>query len=152
MMDEFVVETASTPINEALIRLVQNNTDVPWGTQTLINWANLPTSTIITCADDNSLIGAILWQCVGEYAEIANIVTDQSYRRQGIGTVLLQSSIAYLRSKEVRHLSLEVRVSNHAAIGLYEKMGFKQVACRANYYQGQKKGTFEDAFVFVLDI
>ena len=42
--------------------------------------------------------------------------------------------------------TLEVRVSNVPAIGLYEKCGFKKAAIRRQYYQDG-----EDAFLMVLE-
>jgi len=41
--------------------------------------------------------------------------------------------------QNVSCLTLEVRQSNNAAISLYEKLGFKQVGCRPNYYSNPKE-------------
>jgi ribosomal-protein-alanine N-acetyltransferase len=42
--------------------------------------------------------------------------------------------IAVARRTRWERVVLEVRVSNHAAISLYEKFGFKKVAQRPRYY------------------
>ena len=43
----------------------------------------------------------------------------------------------------IKLLHLEVRVSNEAAIGLYEKYGFKSLGSRKGYYQDNN----EDALI-----
>jgi len=49
---------------------------------------------------------------------------------------------------EVDRVYLEVRVSNSAAIGLYEKFGFKQSGTRKSYYRGPQSR--EDAILMEL--
>ncbi len=51
------------------------------------------------------------------------------------------------RAASVRAIFLEVRPSNKAAIALYKKKGFHQVANRPAYYQANKGR--EDAAVLV---
>ena len=43
----------------------------------------------------------------------------------------------------VKYITLEVRVSNIAAIGLYEKYGFRSLGTRKGYYQDNN----EDALI-----
>lgn len=43
----------------------------------------------------------------------------------------------------VKYITLEVRVSNEAAIGLYEKYGFHSLGTRKGYYQDNN----EDALI-----
>jgi len=50
---------------------------------------------------------------------------------------------------------LEVRLSNAAAIGLYEKMGFTELGRRANYYKVRDKSAVderEDALIMAKDL
>jgi RimJ/RimL family protein N-acetyltransferase len=49
----------------------------------------------------------------------------KEYRRQGIGSALLEALIAWAQSRSVWRLELEVFESNDRAIRLYEKMGFQ---------------------------
>jgi ribosomal-protein-alanine N-acetyltransferase len=39
--------------------------------------------------------------------------------------------------ESARHLTLEVRVSNDAALGLYRKLGFASVGLRPGYYRDE---------------
>jgi [ribosomal protein S18]-alanine N-acetyltransferase len=68
-------------------------------------------------------------------AEILNLAVAKSHRRAGSATALLQAAIAELSRAQIRHLHLEVRESNLAAIALYEKNKFMCTGRRPNYYR-----------------
>jgi [ribosomal protein S18]-alanine N-acetyltransferase len=68
-------------------------------------------------------------------AEILNLAVTAARRRSGAATALLHRTIAELARAQVRLVHLEVRESNHAAISLYEKNGFRRSSRRPNYYR-----------------
>lgn len=74
-----------------------------------------------------------LWHIVNE-GQITNIAVDTQYRRMGIGSILIQSMIAYAQEHEMIGLTLEVRTSNIAAQELYKKYGFLPEGIRKRYY------------------
>ena len=51
--------------------------------------------------------------------------------------------LKFLRAKSVKAVTLEVRVSNQAAIRMYEKCGFKVEGVRRDFYDKPK----EDALI-----
>ena len=63
----------------------------------------------------------------------------ESYRRQGMGELLLISAINLATELKVRIVTLEVRASNTAAQALYSKYGFNQVGLRRGYYIDNKE-------------
>jgi ribosomal-protein-alanine N-acetyltransferase len=75
-------------------------------------------------------------------AEILNIETLPSHRRQGLAQSLLVEAFDWARQNQRQALWLEVRASNDAAIQLYLKNGFLQMSMRQRYY-----ADFEDALV-----
>jgi len=77
---------------------------------------------------------AILSIAAGE-AHVLNLCVDPAFRQLGYGERLLDEVLARARDSEVREVFLEVRPSNHRAIALYEKKGFRQIARRPAYYQ-----------------
>jgi len=80
------------------------------------------------------LVGyAILW-CVLDQGELANLAVLPGRRGQGLGARLLEEVVATCRRRGVATLYLEVRDSNAAAIGLYERFGFREIGRRKNYY------------------
>jgi [ribosomal protein S18]-alanine N-acetyltransferase len=74
---------------------------------------------------------------------ITTIAVDPAWHRHQIATRLLLAITHEAIAREVNALTLEVRVSNHAAQELYRKFGFSSVGVRKNYYAE----TNEDAIV-----
>ena len=67
-------------------------------------------------------------------AEILNIETQPSHRRQGLAQALLQETFDWARQNQRQAVWLEVRSGNDAAIQLYLKVGFVQISARKRYY------------------
>ncbi len=65
---------------------------------------------------------------------LMNIAVDPSHRREGIATELLAALYARVDDAHARY-TLEVRQSNHSAIHLYEREGFRAAGLRRRYYQ-----------------
>lgn len=78
-----------------------------------------------------------------EEAHITNIAVDADNRRKGYGEALLKQILDDCYKEMIKYLTLEVRVSNKAAIGLYEKYGFTSFGIRKKYYQDNN----EDAII-----
>ncbi len=66
---------------------------------------------------------------------IISIAVLPEYRRRGIGKTLLIKALENLRNYyECSEAFLEVRVSNHGAIKLYESIGFTKIEILKRYY------------------
>ncbi|MBL6634527.1 MAG: GNAT family N-acetyltransferase, partial [Thermoleophilia bacterium] len=65
------------------------------------------------------------------------------HRRRGIGGLLVDSVIAHLHERPYDRYTLEVRVSNDAAIRLYRSRGFVDAGVRPRYYSDNQ----EDALI-----
>ncbi len=77
---------------------------------------------------------------------IVSIAVMADYRRKGIGKELIVQAMA--RGRRIYDCDegyLEVRVSNEAAIGLYDKLGFSKVKRNYGYYLDG-----EDAWVMAV--
>lgn len=74
---------------------------------------------------------------------VTNIGVLPEFRRKGIATKIVNKLIDYSIEKALSFLSLEVRVSNIAAISLYKSLGFQEVGRRKDYYCEPK----EDALI-----
>ena len=92
---------------------------------------------------DGKVIGyAGMWHVVTE-GHITNIAVDENYRRMGIGRMLVERLIQEAEELEMIGITLEVKISNLTAQGLYTKLGFKPEGFRKKYYSD----TGEDAVV-----
>jgi [ribosomal protein S18]-alanine N-acetyltransferase len=79
---------------------------------------------------------------------INNVAVRDQYRRRGIGSALLGRIMATAKRLKVKVAFLEVRSGNQAAQALYEKIGFRAIARRPDYYSDPR----EDAVVMSLTL
>ena len=89
------------------------------------------------------LVGYCGLKVVEEDGHITTLSVDPPWHHRGVGTVLLLDQARVAPGLGVRHLTLEVRVSNDPAQALYRRFGFAPVGVRRNYYAE----TNEDAIV-----
>lgn len=95
--------------------------------------------------DHDQIIGYVgLWMMY-EQSQITTIGVDQHYQGHGYGHQLLNEMIKIACQHQCDVMSLEVRVSNHTAIRLYESCGFEKVTLRKDYYQDNH----EDAYLML---
>ncbi len=80
--------------------------------------------------------------------QITNIAVHPEHRREGLGYAIVQALLRHAKDSRLESVSLEVRVSNTAAIELYRKVGFVEAGRRKGFYQ---KPT-EDALVMICKI
>ena len=91
------------------------------------------------------IVGYVGLWAMYEQSQITTIGIDPRFQKQGLGTLLLAQMIEEAKRLKAVQMSLEVRVSNDKAIGLYKKCGFEKVAIRKGYYQDNH----EDAYLMV---
>ncbi len=97
--------------------------------------------------DTPEIVGyAGLWLLADE-AHIVNIAVRPEYRRRGIGEMLLVALIELSLDVGASMITLEVRISNRAAQGLYYKYGFTIRGVRKGYYSDNH----EDAVIMTVD-
>ncbi|MGG6268154.1 ribosomal protein S18-alanine N-acetyltransferase [Leptolyngbya sp. AN03gr2] len=102
-----------------------------------------PNSELIAITIDNHLIGyGCFWAIVDE-AHITIIGIHPDYQRQGLGNLILLALLDRACQRQMKHATLEVRISNQSAISLYEKFQFKVAGQRKKYYAD----TGEDALI-----
>ncbi len=89
---------------------------------------------IVLYAVENDIVtGLICGYFAADEADITSIAVAPEYRRQGIAAKLMHEFLGTLPDI-TKCIFLEVRESNSAAIGLYEKFGFKKLSIRKNFY------------------
>lgn len=111
--------------------------------------SDLLVASIVTGSSDNNeesvpiLIGlACVWAIVDE-AHITLLGVHPTYQKQGLGSALFLSLLQAAWQRGLERSTLEVRASNHAALSLYQKFGFKEAGRRRRYYAD----TGEDALI-----
>ncbi len=77
--------------------------------------------------------------------QILNLAVRPEYRRAGLGRGILNALCKEAVERNLEQVSLEVRVSNTAAIALYTAAGFTAVGRRPHFY----KNPPEDAYTML---
>ena len=88
------------------------------------------------------LVGYAGMMIVADEAHVTNIAADPRRQREGVGRRLLAELAWEARRRRCVGLTLEVRISNVAAQGLYHQFGFEPAGIRQRYYEN-----VEDAIV-----
>lgn len=96
-------------------------------------------------------VGFVLARLAAGEAEILTIAVAKSKRRKGIGRALMDAVLRHLHSERAEALFLEVDHANRAAIALYRRLGFAEVARRKAYY-GDMPNSDGSALVMRLDL
>lgn len=100
----------------------------------------------LVALEGDALAGYLGVQYGPDGADIMTIATAPAFRGRGVGRALVAEMAARLKTMGLQWLTLEVRPSNTAALGLYEAMGFQQVGRRPRYY----RDPVEDAILMTL--
>ena len=115
----------------------------PWSEKSVAGELDNPLSLWLVAMEGETLAGYIGSQSVMGESDMMNVAVDPAFRRKGIAQALVSSLVTELARAGNHSLALEVRASNAPAIALYEKLGFRQIGRRPNYYRNPR----EDALI-----
>ena len=122
----------------------------PWSRSMFAGELSKPSSICLGAFDgdaDGVLVGYAIVSRYVDAWHVMNIAVAPSWRRRGIAVALLDRLFEATASDSRRGYTLEVRVSNEAAITLYERMGFHRRGIRRGYYTDNR----EDALIMWRD-
>jgi len=80
------------------------------------------------------LIGMAGFWLMADEAHISTLAVHPAWRRHGLGEWLLLHLLAQAQLLDAAVATLEVRPSNQAALGLYQKYNFQEQGRRVHYY------------------
>lgn len=120
----------------------------PWNTDAFAEAMAAPGVDVLVAVAGSDVAGhAVITAREGE-AELANLAVGATHRGAGVGEVLLARAVDVARGRGARRVLLAVRVSNLAAIRLYERFGFRGIGSHESYY----KDPSEDARIMLLEL
>lgn len=115
----------------------------PWSRSMFASELAKPTSICLGAFEGAELVGYVINSRYVDAWHIMNVAVAPERQRRGIATALLERLFELTRNDERRGFTLEVRVSNEAAIRLYENLGFESRGVRRGYYTDNR----EDALI-----
>lgn len=102
---------------------------------------------IVGVYQDEIICYSNTWFVIDE-AHISNVAVAPKYQGQKVGETMLRYIIRTAMARRMVCVHLEVRITNVAAIRLYDKLGFEVIGVRKRYYEDNH----EDALLMQLDL
>ena len=106
-----------------------------------------PFSVLYILEKDSLLIGYLVFMITFHSASISKIAIKKEYRKLNYASLLMNQMIKHLleiHDETIEVVTLEVRVSNIAAINFYKKHHFEIILTKPQYYQDG-----EDAYYMI---
>ena len=129
----------------AILALEATSFSNPWTADTFDAMLQAPVTQLWVARVGDEIVAFCACYVFGtQQVDINTVAVAQAWRRQGIGRALLQQ---ILSATGVQSATLDVRVSNTAAIRLYQNLGFKVTHIRPGYYENPK----EDGLILWLN-
>lgn len=119
---------------DTIVEMERRSFSDPWTKQNLSDVLRFPFYRSFLAEEGGQVCGYGCLVVMFETAEVANIAVDGPFRKKGVGQAILTAMHETASSLGAEQCLLEVRVSNDAAIGLYEKNGYIRYGVRENYY------------------
>lgn len=120
---------------ERISELEEETFSMPWSRDAFIEMIEKEDARYYVVELEGQVVGGCGLLLVAGEGNITNVVIDKNVRNQGIGTKLLKFMIEDGYLNGLNAFTLEVRVSNAAAIHVYEKLGFFSEGIRPNFYE-----------------
>ena len=134
-----------TPADVPFIsKLEQETFSMPWSADSFLEMIGREDACYYVAERDGQLLGGCGVLMIAGEGNITNVVVAPEARNQGVGTAMLKYLMEEGGRAGLTAYTLEVRVSNAAAIHVYEKLGFVSEGIRPGFYE---KPT-EDAAIY----
>jgi dihydroorotate dehydrogenase electron transfer subunit len=128
-------EMAERDVDEVLAIEVDSY-PLPWNRDHFIDELKSDHSfPLVAIGPDERIIAYICPRFLLDEGHIYNIAVHRSFRKLGVGRLLLDKALGICREKGGATVYLEVRTSNQSAIALYRQIGFVSTGVRSKYYK-----------------
>jgi ribosomal-protein-alanine N-acetyltransferase len=119
----------------------------PWSHALFVQELERGFAITLVCLEEERLVGYLVADMFVDVWHLMNVAVEEECRRQHVATDLLESYFEITERHPHRGHTLEVRVSNEAAIELYRSYGFVATGVRPRYYDDNS----EDALIMWKD-
>ena len=129
-----LVRTLDSVDLDSMVELERRCYLAPWSRAMLRNELTRPDGIRIGAFNAGALVGHLIASNLAGTWHVMNVAVDPADRRRGIASTLLEELFYATAGRDEYGFTLEVRVSNHAAINLYQRLGFVSRGVRPRYY------------------
>jgi [ribosomal protein S18]-alanine N-acetyltransferase len=110
----------------------------PWSLAMFVLELSKPSGICLAALRDGRIVGYMICSRYDTVWHVMNVAVDDRMRRRGIASALLRH-LFELADRPGEQYTLEVRMSNSAAIALYERFGFRHAGVRRGYYHDNQE-------------
>jgi ribosomal-protein-alanine N-acetyltransferase len=128
----------------AVLSIERRSFPAPWSLAMFVLEVSKPSGVCIAAVAGDEIIGYLVCSRYADVFHLMNVAVDPDLRRLGVAARMVERMLDEAGRDE--RYTLEVRVSNHAAIAMYEKLGFRRAGRRRRYYSDNG----EDAMIMWL--
>lgn len=120
---------------DAIERIEHASYPSPWSRSMFASeLAKQSSLSIAAVTPGEELVGYLVLSRYVDAWHVMNVAVNPGHRRLGIASAMLRRLFEATQDDAQRGYTLEVRVSNVAAIGLYQSFGFVSRGVRRGYY------------------
>ncbi len=135
MNDNLIVRRMKMDDIHAVAHIEEECFSMPWSERAFEESMALPHGIFFVAEYNNKIAGYVGVYHIGDECDITNVAVSVDCRRMGVGKRLLEAVDMYATDNSIHSITLEVRESNTSAIALYEKMNYKNIGIRKNFYE-----------------
>lgn len=128
----------------SVISIERRSFPTPWSLAMFVLELSKPAGICLAAEDESGLVGYLVCSRYEQVWHLMNVAVVTEQRRRGIASELIDRLFEEAGSEA--RFTLEVRVSNLAAIAMYEGIGFRSAGRRRSYYRDNG----EDALIMWL--
>ena len=132
----------------AIVEIEAEQFSTPFKEKDFLDILNSEISNVLVVKANGVLCGYVSFTVIIDECQIINFATKEEFKRQGVGSFVMQSLFEHCEPQGVIKYFLEVRESNNAAISLYEKYGFVPVGISKNHFSAPR----ENAILMNLEL
>ena len=129
----------------SVLSIERRSFQTPWSLAMFVLELSKPSGICLAVTDEQRLVAYLVCSRYADVWHLMNVAVSPDRRREGIASQLLDRLFDEA-GPEARY-TLEVRTSNHGAIAMYERFGFRRAGHRRRYYHDNG----EDALIMWLE-
>lgn len=133
-------EMADVP--DALV-IEQQSFSTPWSGPMFVLELTKSSSVCLAAEIDAELVGYLFATNYAAIWHVMNVSVSPAHRREGVASKLMAELFRLTDGSGKTQYTLEVRVSNAAALEMYRRCGFRSAGTRPGYYADNR----EDALI-----
>jgi [ribosomal protein S18]-alanine N-acetyltransferase len=129
----------------SVISIERRSFPTPWSLAMFVLELSKPSGICLAAEDAGGLVGYLVCARYDDVWHLMNVAIAPERRREGVATELIER--LFDDAGPGARFTLEVRISNEAAIAMYQQFGFRSAGRRRRYYHDNG----EDALIMWLE-